>query len=120
MPSENKTPNLSLNQWEGNEYVKRQDFVDDNLIIDAAVKAAQDKADAAVNNIAKGTSIFAGNGNEVTIPHGLGAVPTSVFAVPISDPEGYLGEVWIRANATNIYVGNSGSFTGVMNWTAIK
>ena len=34
MPSTNKTPNLQLNQWAGNEYVKRQDFVDDNNKID--------------------------------------------------------------------------------------
>lgn len=38
MPSSNKTPNLQLNQWEGNEYVKRQDFVDDNKKIDNAYK----------------------------------------------------------------------------------
>jgi hypothetical protein len=34
MPSANKTPNIGLNNWEGNEYVKRQDFIDDNLKID--------------------------------------------------------------------------------------
>lgn len=34
MPSEIKTPNIGLNQWSGNEYVKRQDFVNDNTIID--------------------------------------------------------------------------------------
>ena len=38
MPSENKTPNIGLNQWQGNEYPKRQDFVDDNLIIDTEIK----------------------------------------------------------------------------------
>lgn len=37
MPSANKTPNIGLNNWEGNEYVKRQDFIDDNLIIDEKV-----------------------------------------------------------------------------------
>lgn len=36
MPSKNKTTNLGLNQWQGNEYVKRQDFVDDNKLIDDA------------------------------------------------------------------------------------
>lgn len=36
MPSKNKTTNLGLNQWQGNEYVKRQDFVDDNELIDEA------------------------------------------------------------------------------------
>lgn len=37
MPSANKTPNIGLNNWEGNEYVKRRDFIDDNLIIDEKV-----------------------------------------------------------------------------------
>lgn len=37
MPSANKTPNIGLNNWEGNEYVKRKDFIDDNLIIDEKV-----------------------------------------------------------------------------------
>ena len=37
MPSANKTPNINLSQWAGNEYVKRQDFCDDNLIIDREV-----------------------------------------------------------------------------------
>lgn len=37
MPSEYKTKNLSLNQWQGNEYAKRQDFVDDNKKIDDAI-----------------------------------------------------------------------------------
>lgn len=36
MPSKNKTTNLGLNQWLGNEYVKRQDFVEDNKKIDDA------------------------------------------------------------------------------------
>lgn len=36
MPSENKTPNLGLSQWQGNEYIKRQDFVEDNQKIDTA------------------------------------------------------------------------------------
>lgn len=37
MPSANKTPNINLSQWAGNEYVKRQDFCNDNLIIDKEV-----------------------------------------------------------------------------------
>lgn len=47
MSSENKTPNIGLNQWEGNEYPKRQDFVDDNLIIDTEIKKLQDTTEAA-------------------------------------------------------------------------
>jgi hypothetical protein len=37
MPSVNKTTNLGLNQWAGNEYPKRLDFVEDNATIDGAV-----------------------------------------------------------------------------------
>lgn len=44
MPSENKTDNYGLNQWSGNEFVKREDFVTDNVLIDTAIKKAQDKA----------------------------------------------------------------------------
>ena len=39
MASINKTVNIGLNQWAGNEYPKRQDFVDDNLKIDTEIKA---------------------------------------------------------------------------------
>lgn len=37
MPSENKTPHYSLNQWQGNEFPQRVDFVADNTAIDAAI-----------------------------------------------------------------------------------
>lgn len=37
MPSENKTPHYSLNQWQGNEFPQRVDFVADNAAIDAAI-----------------------------------------------------------------------------------
>lgn len=43
MPSVNKTPTLGLNQWQGNEYFKREDLVNDNALIDAAIK--QDRED---------------------------------------------------------------------------
>ena len=42
MPSANKTPNIGLNQWQGNEYIKREDFVADNLAIDAKFKEMED------------------------------------------------------------------------------
>lgn len=47
MSSVAKTINYELNQWTGNEYPKRQDFVDDNSIIDAQMKANADAAGAA-------------------------------------------------------------------------
>ena len=71
------------------------------------------------HNVSRGTSNFAGNGQEVTIPHGLPVTPTSAYAFPTVNPEGYLGEVWIRMDETNLYIGNSGSFSGEMSWTAI-
>lgn len=37
MPSATKTTNLGLNQWSGNEYPKRLDFLEDNAAIDGAV-----------------------------------------------------------------------------------
>ena len=68
MPSANKTPNYGLNQWQGNEYPKRQDFVDDNSAIDAALKENAD-----------GIAAHKADKNN---PHGVtaaqaGAVPTS-------------------------------------------
>ncbi|ARC84366.1 hypothetical protein U732_918 [Clostridium argentinense CDC 2741] len=42
MSSENKTPNLQLNQWTGNEYPKRTDFIEDNRKIDEAYKELKD------------------------------------------------------------------------------
>lgn len=37
MPSANKTPNINLNNWSGNERVYREDFCQDNLTIDKKV-----------------------------------------------------------------------------------
>lgn len=42
MPSINKTPNVGLNHWKGNEYIIRQDWVDDNLAIDNKIKEIED------------------------------------------------------------------------------
>ena len=49
MPSANKTDNYGLNQWQGNEYIKREDFNTDNAIIDTQLKNANDKADGKIN-----------------------------------------------------------------------
>ena len=49
MPSANKTENYGLNQWQGNEYIKREDFNTDNAIIDTQLKNANDKADGKIN-----------------------------------------------------------------------
>lgn len=50
MPSTNKTTNYGLNQWAGNEYAKRQDFVDDNAEIDAALTPTADPAQTPTSN----------------------------------------------------------------------
>ncbi len=88
----------------------------------AKVSQALDAHKAAyivVHGVARGTSTFAGQGNERAIAHGLGATPKAAYATPTVDPQGRLGEVWIRMTSTHLYVGNSGSFTGGMSWVAI-
>ncbi len=42
MASTNKTINYELNQWLGNDYIKREDFNNDNELIDSALKANAD------------------------------------------------------------------------------
>ncbi|MDU7245375.1 MAG: hypothetical protein E7K64_00745 [Clostridia bacterium] len=37
MPALEKTPFLGLNRWKGNEYVKREDFINDNDSVDECV-----------------------------------------------------------------------------------
>ena len=72
MPSENKTENYGLNQWTGNEFVKREDFVNDNALIDAAIKEAQDKATQAFTQASNGKeaikAAITGIDPTVTIP----------------------------------------------------
>lgn len=74
MPSANKTPNYELNQWQGNEYPKRQDFLDDNAKIDTALKANADAASAAQN-----TANAAGNVAAGAIPKGIAAATDQVL-----------------------------------------
>ncbi len=69
--------------------------------------------------ITSGVSSYAGLSNEVIIPHSLSTTPTVVYAHPTTNPEGYLGEVWIRKDETNLYIGNSGRHTGSLEWVAI-
>ncbi len=49
MPSVNKTENYGLNQWQGNEYLKRIDLNSDNAIIDTELKNVNDKADGKIS-----------------------------------------------------------------------
>ncbi len=91
MPSANKTANYGLNQWQGNEYPKRQDFVDDNAIIDAELKKAQnhredttahvtqadhDKINGAVQSATIGGATVSKSGTTLQLP----AYPTSLPA----------------------------------------
>jgi hypothetical protein len=67
-----------------------------------------------------GSDNFTGDGGETTIAHELGGeVIFNVIVTPTTNPGGYLGEVWVRKDATNIYVGNSGSHTGAFDYTIV-
>lgn len=56
MPT-NHTPNYSLSQWEPNDQVRRTDFNADNAKIDAALKAADARADALAESKADVTAL---------------------------------------------------------------
>lgn len=51
MPSQNKTKNLKLNQWQLNEYPKMADFNDDNEKIDDAFGNIEQKVTEGVENL---------------------------------------------------------------------
>ncbi len=51
MPSQNKTKNLKLNQWQENEYPKMVDFNDDNEKIDNAFGNIEQKVTEGVENL---------------------------------------------------------------------
>lgn len=71
------------------------------------------------SNVGMGESTFIGSGQERTITHGLSKTPIAAYATPKANPKGYLGEVWIRFDATNLYIGNTGSFSGAFTWMAV-
>ena len=56
MPSSNKTPTLQLNQWQGSDYPKKDDFNADNSKVDAAF--AQHIADTTLHPSAQQTGIW--------------------------------------------------------------
>lgn len=105
------TANFNLKKPGQDEFYNVEDFNDNAEIIDTQLKA---------NEIAHGTGNFTGDGGETTIPHGLELTPSVYYATPIENPNGFLGESWIRVDDTNLYVGNSGSFTGAFLWIAKK
>lgn len=74
MPSANKTANLGLNQWLGNEYPKRTDFVEDNKKIDDAFG----ELDSTIKNIdLSSTKVI--RPNKKTVEESLSANETSIL-----------------------------------------
>ena len=73
------------------------------------------------SSIAKGTGKFSGSSTTPTqITHGLGVTPSVVMITPNENPDGYLGEYWYTADASKIYVYNSGIATTGFAWIAFK
>jgi len=73
------------------------------------------------SNYAKfGTGTFNSSNGRI-IAHGLGSKPVNVQITSNEDPNGYLGEVWVVADRTNIKVYCSGSTTTTdFYWAAFK
>ncbi|MDO4720484.1 MAG: phage tail protein [Peptostreptococcaceae bacterium] len=84
----------------------------DKSSVVAAINEVNNKSVDLAQSLKVGSGTFAGDGAEVTIAHGLPAAPKFVDVRASANPGGFLGEVWVRFDATNIYVGNSGSFKG--------
>ena len=61
-----QTPNFQLNQWSGDDYVRRTDFNADNAKVDAALAAASARlgAEASVTVIPDGVGVIVSNAAE--------------------------------------------------------
>lgn len=75
--------------------------------------------DVGAGKVAFGYGNFSGNGSETAIIHGLGTTPIGIAVSPTANPNGYLGETWVRSDATKIYVGNTGSYTGQFRFSIV-
>ena len=63
---------------------------------------------------------------ETVIPHNLGYTPSDYKVTPCEPPsaintedgmfDAYIGDIWITADANNLYVGNSGNATSKFQW----
>lgn len=77
------------------------------------------------NRAVHGTGNFSGNGKETIIQHGIlnhagqKVVPKTVYFSPVANPFGCLGETWHREDSDNIYIGNTGSYTGLFKYTIL-
>lgn len=77
MPSQNKTKNIKLNQWQENEYPKMIDFNEDNALIDksiAEIMAKLGQLDYVTNVELVGSNILItknGNTTKIEIPKGF-------------------------------------------------
>ena len=80
--------------------------------------------DAGSNRECHGSAKFSGQNKETVIPHnivnnsGTRVVPKFVGITCCGNPQGRLGEYWVRKDDVNIYVGNTGSYTGYFDYMA--
>lgn len=65
-------------------------------------------------------TFFGLSGKTINLPANWGVNYYAVFVLPIADPDGYLGEVWVQKGAASFIIYNSGSATGGFYALAIK
>ena len=71
--------------------------------------------------VAVATNTFTGtSGMTVNLPANWGAVNYAVAILPIADPGGYLGEVWVQKGAASYIIYNGGSAVGSFYAMAVK
>ena len=75
----NYTENYQLNQWDASDYVRREDFNEDNAKIDAAIKATNDSIPQFVTGSYIGVG-QSGESSKVTLT--LGFCPKLLFVAP--------------------------------------
>lgn len=75
--------------------------------------------DVGAGKVVFGLGNFRGDGQETTIAHGLRETPIGISVFPTANPQGYLGEVWVRSDSRNIYVGNTGSYRGQFRYSIV-
>lgn len=85
MPTNNKTSNLNLNNWLSTDKPKREDFVNDNIILDTVINNHLNNSSAHLSSSDRALltspfvcGILAGDGNE-TKTHTLSFEPKFVF-----------------------------------------